>query len=83
MQFPEWFLRFIGVAEVAGALGMILPGLLRIFPRLTAYAAGGLALIMIGAVITTVATGPAAPALIPLVTGALATFVAHQTRSLA
>ena len=31
-SLPGWFLRFIGVAEILGGLGLILPGLLRIQP---------------------------------------------------
>lgn len=46
---PALLVRFIGVAEVAGALGLILPGLTRIQPKLTAWAASGLALIMVQA----------------------------------
>jgi putative oxidoreductase len=45
------FVRFIGVAEVLGALGLILPSLLRINPRLTVWAAYGLLIVMISAVI--------------------------------
>jgi len=36
---PGLFLRFLGVAEVLGAIGLILPGLLRIRPALTPLAA--------------------------------------------
>src|SRR5438067_13293228 len=39
IALPEWFVRFIGVAEVLGALGLILPGLVRIRPGLTPLAA--------------------------------------------
>ena len=39
-------IRFIGIAEVLGALGMILPAALRILPILTPLAALGLATIM-------------------------------------
>ena len=46
---PGWFVRFLGVAEVLGAIGLILPGLLRIRPGLTPLAACGLVIIMIGA----------------------------------
>ena len=46
---PGLFVRFIGVAEVLGAIGLILPGLLRIRPWLTPLAAIGLGIIMIGA----------------------------------
>lgn len=77
IQMPGLFLRFIGVAEVLGALGLILPGLLRIRPSLTPLAAAGLVIIMIGATALTLATGGVATALIPLVVGLLAAFVAY------
>src|SRR5262245_45458969 len=55
---PGWFIRFIGVTEVLGAIGLILPRLLRIRPRLTSLAAMGLVIIMIGATsLTFVADG--------------------------
>ena len=41
----------IGIAEIAGGLGLILPSLTRIRPELTVYAAAGLVLLMIGAII--------------------------------
>lgn len=77
---PGWFLRFIGVAEILGAAGLILPGLLRIRPGLTPLAAGGLVIIMIGAVILTLATGGGAIALFPLTAGLLSGFVAYRRR---
>ena len=77
VQVPGWFIRFIGVAEVLGALGLVLPGLLRVRPGLTPLAAVGLVIIMIGATVLTLATGDAVPALIPLVVGLLAAFVAY------
>ncbi len=43
---PEYLMRFIGVSEVLGAVGLILPALTRIRPGLTILSAGGLALIM-------------------------------------
>jgi len=77
LPLPIWFIRFIGVIEVAGALGLILPQLTRIKPFLTPLAAGGLALEMVGATIVTVIALGAAPALMPLVVGLLAVFVAY------
>ena len=77
VEFPGLFLRFIGVAEVLGALGLVLPGLLRIKTGLTPLAAAGLVIIMIGATVTTMATGDVAPALFPLTVGVLAAFVAY------
>jgi len=77
VALPGLFVRCIGVAEVLGALGLILPGLLRMRPGLTPLAAAGLVIIMIGATVVTVAGGQRAPALIPAVVGLLAAFVAY------
>jgi DoxX-like family len=77
MALPGWFVRFIGVAEALGAIGLILPGLLRIRPGLTPLAAAGLVIIMIGAMVLTLSGGYVAPALIPLAVGLLLTFVAY------
>jgi uncharacterized membrane protein YphA (DoxX/SURF4 family) len=74
---PGLFLRFLGVVEVLGGIGLILPGLLRIRPGLTPLAAAGLVIIMIGATVMTLASGPVAAALFPLVTGLLAAIVAY------
>jgi len=77
VSLPGWFLRFIGVAEVTGAVGLILPWLTRIQPRLTPVAAGGLVIIMSGATVITVIGGPAATAVVPFVVGLLAATVAY------
>jgi len=77
VELPGPFLRFIGVAEMLGALGLILPGLLRIRPGLTPLAAAGLVIIMLGATVITLLGGEVVTALIPLVVGLLAAFVAY------
>ncbi len=56
-QVPEALVRFIGVAEVLGAVGLILPSLLRIQPKLTPIAAVGLALVMLFAVVFHISRG--------------------------
>ncbi len=81
LPLPGLFLQFIGVAEVAGAIGLILPGLLRIRPILTPLAACGLLIIMVGATVVTLAGGEVVPALVPLVMGLLCAFVAYGRRS--
>jgi uncharacterized membrane protein YphA (DoxX/SURF4 family) len=43
------FIRFIALAELAGAAGLILPWATKILPALTPLAASGLGVIMIGA----------------------------------
>src|SRR5437764_407830 len=77
VPLPGWFLRFIGVAEVLGALGLVLPGLLRIRPGLTPLAATGLVIIMIGATVITMMGGAIVPALASLLDGIPAAFVAY------
>jgi len=77
-----WFLRFTGIVEVLGAIGVILPWLLRIRPALTPLAAAGLVIVMIGATVYTLAAGDFASAPIPLVVGILAAFVAYGRRRL-
>src|SRR5438094_9993031 len=77
ITLPGPLLRFIGMAEVLGALGLILPGLLRIRPGLTPLAAVGLVVIMIGATVITLVGGMVAVALMNLVVALLAAFVAY------
>jgi uncharacterized membrane protein YphA (DoxX/SURF4 family) len=77
MPMPGWFLRFIGVAEVLGALGLVLPWLLQIRPGLTPLAAAGLMIIMIGATVITILTGDTAMAMFPLLVGILCVFVVY------
>jgi len=77
IPLPEWFVLFTGVVEVLGAIGVILPWLLRIRPGLTPLAAAGLVIVMIGATAYTLAAGEVASAPIPLVAGILAAFVAY------
>jgi len=77
MPLPGWFLRFTGTAEVLGALGLILPGLLRIRPSLTPLAAAGLSGVMIGATVLTLAMGGGLTALVPATVGLLAVSVVY------
>ncbi len=77
LPLPDLFLRFIGVAEVLGGLGLVLPGLLRIRPGLTPLAAAGLVLITVGATVYQLAAGQVGSALFAVVVGLLCAFVAY------
>jgi len=73
---PGLFLHFIGVCEILGGLGLILPALLRIKPGLTPLAAAGLAIITLGATVITM-KGGIVMAVIPFVVCLLSIFVAY------
>jgi putative oxidoreductase len=77
---PEALVRFIGVCELLGALGLILPAATRIKPVLTPLAAAGLATIMLLASVFHLSRGEARVVPINLVLGGLALFVAWGRR---
>jgi uncharacterized membrane protein YphA (DoxX/SURF4 family) len=80
IQLPMLFIHFIGVCEILGGLGLVLPGLTKIKRFLTPMAAGGLLIIMIGAVVVSV-MGPGAKAgIVPGVVGLLCAVVAYGRR---
>jgi len=83
IHLPGLFIRFIGVCEVLGAVGLILPGLLGKRPTLTPLAAAGLVIIMIGATALTFAADGVGPAVVPFVVMLLAAFVAYGRSRLA
>jgi putative oxidoreductase len=70
---PVALVRFIGIAELAGALGLVLPAAFRVAPQLTVAAAIGLAVIMVLAAAFHVARGEASMTGMPVaVTSVLA-----------
>jgi hypothetical protein len=71
-------LRPIGLLEILGALGLILPGTLGIASTLVPLAAVGLAVTMVGAIVAHVRYGESDRLAVPLVLLALALFVAIE-----
>ena len=71
--FGPGFMRFIGTAEVAGAIGLFLP-------RVAPLAAAGLAIIMIGAIVQHVLHGMAAQAVPPVLFLASCGYLAYAKR---
>jgi uncharacterized membrane protein YphA (DoxX/SURF4 family) len=74
--FPLVFLRFIGIAELAGAIGILLPALTRIAPVLTPLAASGFVIVMASAAVLHLIRGQWGELVVVIVLGALAYFVA-------
>ena len=76
-QFPSWFMKFIGLVELLGGLGLILPGIFRRNQQLTPLAAAGLVIVMIGAVAISVKDHGIQAVVTPLIVGLLCAFVAY------
>lgn len=74
---PLAFIYFIGVCEVLGAFGLILPGLTRIRTGLTPLAAAGLTIIMIGATAVTIIGGMPG-AFVPATIGVITSWIAYS-----
>ena len=77
IPLSDAFLKFIGTAEVLGALGLILPGLTRIRTGLTPLAALGLVMVTICASVYQSAAGQPGNAVFALGIGALAGLIAY------
>ena len=81
VQLPGMFIKFIGLVEVLGVFGLVLPGLMRVKKGLTPLAAFGLTILMVGAVIITIAGDGLRMAITPLIVGLLCAFVAYGRRN--
>src|SRR5690349_19488528 len=77
-SMPRWFQLFLGVAEIAAALGLTLPGLTRILPWLVTWAAVGIMIVMVSATGFHLMRGETSSAMVTLVILAIASFVAYQ-----
>ncbi len=73
---PVGLVRFVGVAEVAGALGVLLPTLTGIAPWLTPLAAAGLGTVMLLAILVHLARGEFSGLALPIVLAVVSAFVA-------
>lgn len=80
IALPLWFLRAIGALEVLGALGLVLPPLAGIAPRLVPLAAAGLVGIMVGATVLSAAVMGIGSASFPFTVGVLLTLVCYSRR---
>jgi uncharacterized membrane protein len=72
---PGSFFHFIGVLEVLGGIGLVLPSVFRIAPVLTPLAACGLVILMARATVTSLPMGWIA--LFPFFVGVVAAFLAY------
>jgi len=75
-DIPRWLSRVIGVAELLGAVGVVLPTATGVRPRLASLAALGLATIMVLAMAFHFSRGESRTIGMHLTAGAIAVFVA-------
>jgi uncharacterized membrane protein YphA (DoxX/SURF4 family) len=76
VALPVWFIHFIGVCEILGGIGLVVPWLTGIKPWLTPLAASLLVVIMIGAVVISAMMGISF-AILPFVVGLLLLVIAR------
>lgn len=77
-MLPRWFQLFLGIAEVAAAVGITLPGMTRVLPWLVTWAAGGIMIIMVSATILHLARSEWSSAAITALLFAMAAYVAYM-----
>lgn len=75
---PRWFQLFLGVAEVLAAVGLTLPGAVRIQPWLVSWAAAGVMIVMISATAFHLMRGELSSALTTFVLLAMATSIGYM-----
>lgn len=76
IEVPAALVRFIGISEFLGALALLFPSILRVQPKLTVWAAVGIATIMLFALVYHVAKGEMSVIGINILFGLMAGFVA-------
>lgn len=77
-SLPRWFQLSLGVAEIAAAVGLILPGASRILPWLVTWAAGGIVIVMVSATVWHLWRGEFSSAAITALLLVMAVFVAYM-----
>ncbi|MBI5653787.1 MAG: DoxX family protein [Chloroflexi bacterium] len=75
-ELPPGLHYFSGIAEILAGVGLILPGLTRIQPRLTTFAALGLVLLMLGATVWHLPRGEFQNIVMNLILAGIAGFIA-------
>lgn len=74
-QVPVGFVRLMGVVDAAGGIGVLLPAITRIQPRLTVWAALGCSLLQVSAIIFHLSRGEAVAVPLNFVLLALSLFI--------
>jgi uncharacterized membrane protein YphA (DoxX/SURF4 family) len=76
--YSTWFRLFVGISESLGAIGLLLPGITRILPRLTSWAGIGLMIVAASASVFHFSRGENSSAIITAVLFVLLAFVSYM-----
>ena len=76
--YSTWFRLFVGISESLGAIGLLLPGITRILPRLTSWAGIGLMIVAASASVFHFSRGETSSAIITAVLFVLLAFVSYM-----
>jgi hypothetical protein len=77
-SLPRWFQLSLGIAEIAAAVGLIVPGITRIVPSLVYWAAAGIMIVMISATVYHIMRAEYSSAVTTAILLVVATFVAYM-----
>ncbi len=77
IALPGMFLKFIGLCELLGGFGLILPGIFKTRQYLISLAALGLLIIMIGAIVFVLVGGDVGTAVMNVVIALMLAFIAY------
>lgn len=75
-EVPLELVRFIGISELLGGIGLIIPSVIRFKPQLTPLAAFGLFIIMVLAFVYHLLNGENSALIFNTILGAIALFIA-------
>jgi hypothetical protein len=76
--YPTWFRLFVGISESLGAIGLLLPGILRIQPGVTSWAGAGLMIVAASASLFHFSRTETSSAVITAVLFVLLAFVSYM-----
>jgi putative oxidoreductase len=77
-EMSTWFRLFVGISESLGAIGLLLPGITRILPRLTSWAGAGLMIVAVSASVLHFSRAETGSGIITAVLFVLLAFVSYM-----
>lgn len=77
-ELPRWFRLFLGTAEVLAGVGLTLPGIIRVLPRLIPVTAASCMVVMVSATVYHSMRGETSSAVVTLILLAILGFLVYM-----